>query len=93
VLVHRDNDACLGWWVKCGHFDITYPLYHDYYKNLKTMAGIIGQQNDGIQAAACTYPRRSAKINRELARILAIAEPPVEYTQDYIQSDVRVRVI
>ena len=30
VLVHRDNDACLGWWVKCGHFDITYPLYHKY---------------------------------------------------------------
>ena len=93
VLVHRDNDACLGWWVKCGHFDITYPLYHDYYKNLKTMAGIIGQQNNGIQAAAWTYPRRSAKTNRELARILAIAEPPAEYTQDYIQSDIRVRVI
>jgi hypothetical protein len=93
VLVHRDDDACLGWWVKCGHFDITYPLYHDYYKNLKTMAGIIGQQNDGIQAAAWTYPRRSAKTNRELARVLAIAEPPAKYTQDYIQSDVRVRVI
>ena len=26
ILVHRDDDACLGWWVRCGHFDITYPL-------------------------------------------------------------------
>jgi hypothetical protein len=37
VLVHRDDDACLGWWVKCGHFDITYPSYDLYYKDLRTM--------------------------------------------------------
>jgi hypothetical protein len=45
VLVHRDDDACLGWWVKCGHFDITYPSYNKYYVNLKRMASIIKQQN------------------------------------------------
>ena len=93
VLVHRDDDACLGWWVKCGHFDITYPLYHDYYHDLRTMASIIRQQNEGIQKAAWDYPRRQAKTNQELARILAIDLPPEEYYQDYIQSNVRVRVI
>jgi len=93
VLVHRDDDACLGWWVKCGHFDITYPLYHNYYKNLRTMAGIIRDQNEGIQRAAWQYPRRHPQTNQELARILAIAEPPQGYEQHYIQHNIRVKVI
>ena len=37
VLVHRSDDSCLGWWVKCGHFNITYPSYQEYYKDLKEM--------------------------------------------------------
>ena len=93
VLVHRDDDACLGWWVKCGHFDITYPLYHDYYKNLKTMASIIRDQNDGIQQGAWQYPRRQPQTNQELARMLAIELPPEEYYQGYAQNNIRVRVI
>ena len=93
VLVHRDDDACLGWWVKCGHFDITYPLYHDYYKNLKTMASIIRDQNDGIQQGAWQYPRRQPQTNQELAGILDIAQPPEEYSQAYAQNNIRVRVI
>jgi hypothetical protein len=93
VLVHRDDDACLGWWVKCGHFDITYPLYQEYYKNLRTMAEIIQDQNHGIQQAAWNYPRRQARTNQELARILNIDLPPADYYQDYIQSNVRVQVI
>jgi hypothetical protein len=93
VLVHRDDDACLGWWVKCGHFDITYPLYHDYYKNLKTMATIIKQQNDGIQQGTWQYARRQPQTNQELARLLDIAEPPEEYSQGYAQNNIRVRVI
>ena len=93
VLVHRDDDACLGWWVKCGHFDITYPLYHDYYKNLKTMAAIIKQQNEGIQQGAWQYPRRQPQTNQELARILNIALPPEDYYQGYAQNNIRVKVI
>ena len=93
VLVHRDDNACLGWWVKCGHFDITYPLYHDYYKNLKTMASIIRDQNDGIQQGAWQYPRRQPQTNQELARMLAIELPPEEYYQGYAQNNIRVRVI
>ena len=93
VLVHRDDDACLGWWVKCGHFDITYPLYHDYYKDLRTMASIIRDQNDGIQQGAWQYPRRQPQTNQELARILDIVQPPEEHSQAYAQNNIRVRVI
>ena len=93
VLVHRDDDACLGWWVKCGHFDITYPLYHDYYRDLRTMAGIIQEQNSGIVAAQRRYPGRHPLTNQQLARMLGIAVPPEQYNQDYGQSNVKVTVI
>ena len=93
VLVRRDDDACLGWWVKCGHFDITYPLYHDYYRDLRTMAGIIQEQNSGIVAAQRRYPGRHPLTNQELARMLAIELPPEQYSQDYGQSNIRITVI
>ena len=93
VLVHRPDDACLGWWVKCGHFDITYPDYHGYYKNLKTMAGIIKKQNRGITAAAMKYAGRNPLTNDQLCTMLGIEPPPADYSQDYGQSDVRVTVI
>ena len=93
VLVHRDDDACLGWWVKCGHFDITYPDYAEYYQDLRTMAGIIQQQNAGIVAAQRKYPGRNPLNNHELASILDISTPPGKYHQNYGQSDIRVTVI
>jgi hypothetical protein len=93
VLVYRDDDACLGWWVKCGHFDISYPKYDEYYKNLRTMADIIREQNEGIQKAMWDYPYREPKTNQELARVLDIAQPPEEYLQDYAQNNIRVQVI
>jgi hypothetical protein len=95
VLVHRGDDACLGWWVKCGHFDITYPLYHRYYVDLKTMAQRIAEQNKNLT----TYRDKhttwldSVGTNRDLARALGIAVPPDEYQQDYESSDIAVRVI
>jgi hypothetical protein len=93
VLVHRPDDACLGWWVKCGHFDITYPSYDTYYKNLRTMAMIIKQQNIGIVNAALKYPGQGPLTNQQLARMLGIEVPPAEYEQNYGASDVRVTVI
>ena len=93
VLVHRDDDACLGWWVKCGHFDLTYPDYAEYYKDLRTMAGIIKQQNSGIVAAQRRYSGRNPLNNQDLAGLLGIAQPPAEYAQDYGQSNIRVTVI
>jgi hypothetical protein len=93
VLVHRPDDACLGWWVKCGHFDITYPAYDMYYKNLKTMASIIKQQNTGIVNASLKYTGQHPLTNQQLARMLGIEVPPKEYIQNYGASDIRVTVI
>jgi len=93
VIVHRNNDACLGWWVKCGHFDITYPDYHKYFRNLKHMAQIIKSQNADILTAWWKYNGKIVTDNIQLARALKIELPPAEYEQDYVISDVRVKVI
>jgi hypothetical protein len=96
VLVHRDDDACLGWWVKCGHFDITYPLYNKYYVNLKHMAGIIKQQNTGITNAMWDYKHQGSKqvrTNLELCDALNIIWPRSNYTQNYTNNNIQVTVI
>jgi hypothetical protein len=93
VIVHRNDDACLGWWVKCGHFDITYPDYHKYFKDLKNMARIIKSQNKDILAAWWKYKGRVVADNIQLAQALNISAPEKEYAQDYVVSDIRVMVI
>ena len=93
VLVHRPDDACLGWWVKCGHFNITYPDYSEYYQNLKVMATKIKEQNQSIVKANYKYLGRVPLTNHMLCKMLNIQLPPSEYYQDYGMSDVRVTVI
>ena len=92
VLVYRGDDACLGWWVKCGHFNITYPLYHDYYKDLPTMANIIKNQNKDLLEAWWKYDGKYVTDNKELCRALKI-EIPEKDIQDYVVSDIRVKAI
>jgi len=93
VLVHRSDDACLGWWVKCGHFDITYPNYGPYYKDLKVMAMRIRQQNQGILNAWYGYQGAEPENNTQLAEILAIGEPDARAKQEYAVADIGVKVI
>jgi hypothetical protein len=93
VLVQRPDDACLGWWVKCGHFGITYPLYDQYYRDLRTMSRIIPAQNRAIQTAVWRYKGYVVNSNRELAMALNIQPPPAEYKQSYGADDIRVTVI
>lgn len=94
VIVHRNDDACLGWWVKCGHFDITYPNYHEYFRDLKHMARIIKSQNADILAAWWKYNDQPVITNnQQLAQVLRLDAPPPEYAQDYVVSDIRVKVI
>jgi hypothetical protein len=94
VLVYRGDDACLGWWVKCGHFNITYPKYDDYYVDLRTMAEKIKQQNEGIRLAMNNWPnRKPVTTNEQLAALLRIKPPPAEYKQDYMVADIEVTVI
>ena len=93
ILALRDNDACLGWWVRCGHFNITYPRYDYYYKNLREMSKIIDWQNRDIRTAWDRYDGFIVRDNHELADILRIAQPETKYYQNYAQSDLEVKVI
>lgn len=93
VLVHRSDDACLGWWVKCGHFDITYPDYAEYYQNLREMSKIIADQNRDIMKSWNFYLGRQVRTNIELAEILGIDTPPEQYLQEYEKQDIKVKVI
>ena len=93
VLIDRSDDACLGWWVKCGEFQISYPLYRDYYKDLRQMSAAIAKENQGNRRAARDYPGYEVETNRQLARTLNIAVPAEMYYQDYILSDIKVTVI
>lgn len=93
ILVHRTDDACLGWWVKCGHFDITYPKYDKYYVDLRNMAGIIARQNADILTAWYDNDCFFIGDNHTLADTLDIARPPKEYYQSYTAADIEVTVI
>ena len=93
IMVDRGDDACLGWWVKCGHFDITYPLYSEYFRDLRTMSAIIKRQNAAIRRACQEYPGQQPETNLQLARMLGIRTPTKEYYQNYAESDIKVTVI
>jgi hypothetical protein len=92
VLVHRPNDACLGWWVKCGHFNISYPNYQ-HYGDLRFMGKVIEAQNIGIKAAKSSVTAQSVANNRNLCKILGIEPPADLYWQDYATADIDVTVI
>ena len=93
VLVHRSSDSCLGWWVKCGHFDITYPDYSKYYENLRQMSQIISAQNQAIESGMNQLTGPFVQSNQELAQLLGLELPPEQYAQNYAESDIKVKVI
>ena len=90
ILVHRGDDASLGWWVRCGGFNITYPDYNKYYKDLDFMAAEITRQNTAMRPywdlGSFVYN------NYELCDWLKIAHPSTEYQQTYADHKVRVKV-
>lgn len=90
ILVHRENDAALGWWVVCGHFDITYPRY-PYYENLTQMSRHISQQNASILRAWRQYPGRVIGNSQDLAAYLDLKAP--SETTDFVRNDIKVKVI
>lgn len=94
VMVYRTDDACLGWWVKCGHFNITYPDYSAYYKDLRVMAHRIESQNGDISMAWRKLQGTEPRGNIELCRALGIAVPTnSNYKQVYELHDIAVKVI
>lgn len=95
VLVHRGNDSCLGWWVRSGQFDITYPDYREYYQNLPEITKLIDQQNYAILGAINRYDSiiNSPETNLQLCQLLKIQKPEPKYQQCYKSSDIDVKVI
>lgn len=93
ILVYRNNDSCLGWWVRCGHFNITYPSYDWYYVDLKRMANLIDRQNKDLLKAWDDYKGIEVLSNIRLCMVLGIDNPPIEYNQNYVENDIRVKVI
>jgi hypothetical protein len=57
------------------------------------MAQKIQQQNAGIVSAIQKYAGHTPLNNHMLCDTLNISLPPVEYNQDYSQSDIKVTVI
>ena len=95
VLVYRNDDAALGWWVKCGHFDITYPDYDGYYKNLKHMSKIIANQNHDLLKWWYNNSNSVTDVvsNTDLCNLLGIDIPSEEYRQNYDNSDIKVGLV
>jgi len=91
VLVHRGDDACLGWWVRCGGFDILYPNYKPYYKNIENMYQEIIAQNKDMRP----YWDQAGSVNNnhELCQRLKISLPSAEYQQIYAEHKIRVKVL
>lgn len=107
ILVHRSNDSCLGWWVKCGEFNITYPIYNKYYKDLHNMSKMIDAENHNILNAwhskigtLPSFDKSHLMLgglivfnNYELCSFARIEQPPESYKQDYKSKDINVKVI
>jgi hypothetical protein len=82
----------LGWWLRCGGFDISYPDYRPYYKDIPTIIQHIERQNAAIESA---WHQQGIEVfnNVELANVLNIQQPPAKYQQNYHNADIRVKVL
>lgn len=91
VMVYRNDVDCLEWWKKCGHFNITYPNYKPYYKNLDNMWPEIQRQNRSIMLfVKQNYDKiQQPKDNVELCKLLDIEVPKDTY-HNYRDKDIKV---
>jgi hypothetical protein len=92
VMVYRNDYECLEWWKLCGEFNITYPNYAPYYKNLSNMWLEIQLQNKDILNFCKNNKDRIKRVydNHQLCDQLSIA--PVTVTHDYTAKDIKVYV-
>ena len=91
VMVYRNDVDCLEWWKACGHFNITYPNYEPYYKNLDNMWPEIQKQNRAIMLfVKQNYDKIKQPVdNTELCKLLDIEVPKDTY-QNYKDKDIKV---
>jgi hypothetical protein len=93
ILIYRSSDACLGWWYRCGGWDIAYPNYRPYYRDTENMVHQIDRQNSGLCWAISKYPRRTPKNNHELAKSLELDPLSSEWQHCYADHDIQVEII
>lgn len=92
VLVYRPDDAALGWWVRCGQFNITYPNYQ-YYSNLEMMGMHINKQNaDMLDFMVRNFITFDVVDNLDLCERLRL-DPPGMHRQNYAADDIKVAVV
>lgn len=90
ILVDRPDDACLGWWVRCGHFNITYPKYDQYYIDLKHMARHIDQQNADMRKFILFNKTEKISNSGQLCDKIGIAAPQNHKPQIYADNDINL---
>jgi hypothetical protein len=87
IMCYRSDDACLGWWVKAGGFDITYPNY-SHYKSFKLMGVNIANQNSGILSFTAYKHHYYVHSSENLCKLLGIEYSGIQ--QDYSKDDIDV---
>lgn len=96
ILVYRWDVDCLDWWIKCGEFNITYPLYDEYYKDLTQMQKEIKRQNADITKFITENIDKVRRVrnNHQLCANLDIELPPEDMYKfhDYDKKGVKVYV-
>ena len=94
VMVYRNDVECLEWWKKCGHFNITYPNYAPYYKDLDNMWVEIQKQNSAIMRFIKGNIGKILKPNNnvELCAMLDIDVPKDLVMHNYKEKDITVYV-
>jgi hypothetical protein len=92
VMVYRNDYECLEWWKLCGEFNITYPNYNPYYKNLSNMWLEIQIQNRDTMNFCKNNKDRIKRVynNNQLCERLTIAT--VDDRHDYKAKDIQVYV-
>ena len=94
VMVYRNDVECIEWWKKCGHFNITYPNYAPYYKDLDNMWHEIQKQNCAIMQFVKNNLARihRPKNNIDLYEMLTLKFPDKFTYHNYREKDIKVYV-
>lgn len=94
VMVYRNDYECLIHWLKAGGFDITYPNYKPYYKDIPNMWIQIQKQNSDIMKFIYSNESRITKVenNYELCKSLNITNIGCGPITNYMLKDIAVYV-
>ncbi len=94
VMVYRNDADCMEWWKLCGEFNITYPNYTPYYKNLEVMWQHIQKQNNDIMNFVKKYEQqiKTPSNNFELCELLSIDSSHITREHNYKEKDIKVYV-